>query len=218
MFQIYRVASIEAIYSARSCDVKAKLSRDTVGAAQTAPMRVSELVSKCELDDAGVHRGCGDQAEVWIVHTQACASNGARHRELRVIEGIEEFGPELHALPLADPSHLRHGNIGIGLAGTADNSNTGCAPSRGESVIPNHRRCAEDSGACSAWLEEARQRRIGDAAQPVLHLPSRRDLIVRDSRAERGRTYAFFGVVCRGADKRCSATPILQRERIAGLE
>src|SRR5271165_5356086 len=63
---------------------------------QAAPFRSSETKFQCELSYTGRYRGTRDFAECG----HAVAECGIRIPELRAVEGVEEFGPELESHPL----------------------------------------------------------------------------------------------------------------------
>src|SRR5215510_14419560 len=169
------------------------------------PQCKSELQTKRKLNQPWVYRRGRNHAEQRIIYQETAAidlSRGARRvGELRMIEDIEEFCSELEVLSLANPGHLGSREVRVELSRAQNDTNTRIAPIRRNTIIPNHARSTE----CGA-IEKTGDRRVGYAAEPILHAPLRENVIVRFAGTELRGTRTLFNRTGIPAEINCSTT------------
>src|SRR5258706_15498466 len=78
------------------------------------------------MNNGGIYGGGGDRAEgarreIW---------QSTRGIELRVVERVEEFGPELECVVLENPGRLQDRNIEVELSRSVDDAGSGVAEYR----------------------------------------------------------------------------------------
>ena len=93
----------------------------------------SEDVLQSQLDNARVDAGGSDLSEAARGEIRKSVDGAlavVRVGELRVVEGVKEFGSELDRVPLADAGGLQNGKIEIELAGAEDDARSAVAVQR----------------------------------------------------------------------------------------
>jgi hypothetical protein len=153
-----------------------------------------EAVFQCELDHARIHVGGRDLSE----GARPDVGKGIRGRravirigELRMVEGIEEFGTELDCMVLYDSDPFQNGNIPVELPGAINNADSRIA-------IP---RSISDSGrrAKRSLVEVARA--ATGAAQPLFGVTRCGDVFVSHPWTQLGAAESAEGAARRSIDR-----------------
>src|SRR6266850_531842 len=157
-------------------------------------IRRLEAVFQRELDHPRIDAGRRDLPEGPRPHVGKgiCSSRAVvRIRELRMVEGVEEFSAELDRMILPDPDPFQNSDVPVELAGAENNTRPRIAVVR--SVSDNGRR------AKRAFVEIARAATC--ATQPLLDSTGCGDVRVRHPRAHLGPAESAEGAACGAVDR-----------------